>query len=217
MTELGVAKPLEGTRLQASVRPQYHPRPGATTVTDPDGELVAGVAAGEPRAARVLVDRHLQRMVNVARRVLGNQADAEEVAQEVFLRAWKQAPKWKPGGAKFETWMTRVALNLCYDRLRKKREITGDNIPELADDAADPNEALQQKELAGRVNEALQRLPDRQRTAIVLCHTHGYSNIEAAEAMEISVEAIESLLSRGRRKLKELLRSEVDEWIGTGQ
>lgn len=188
----------------------------AAAVTDPDGDVVAAVAAGDPRAARELVDRHLPRMMSLARRVLGNQADAEEVAQEVFLRVWKQAPAWKPGRAKFETWMHRVALNLCYDRLRKKREVTGDDVPEVPDESASPARALHQRELAERVNEALQCLPERQRAAIVLCHHLEQTNIEAAAAMEISVEAVESLLARGRRKLKELLRTDVNDLLDTG-
>ena len=216
MSDLGVMRTLEGPRLEA----RNHPRVAkldAAAIDDPDGALVAAVAAGDARATRELVDRHLPRMVNLARRVLGNQADAEEVAQEVFLRVWKQAPKWKPGQAKFETWMHRVALNLCYDRLRKKREVTGEDLPEPVDESDNTREALHQKELAARIDEAMQVLPDRQRAAVTLCHHQGYSNIEAAEMMDVSVEALESLLARGRRKLKELLRSEMDELLGAGQ
>jgi len=216
VSDLGVMRTLEGPRLEARNHPRLAEQ-GAAAVNDPDGDLIAAVAAGDPRAARELVDRHLPRMVGLARRVLGNQADAEEVAQEVFLRVWKQAPKWKPGKAKFETWMHRVALNLCYDRLRKKREVTGEDLPEAIDDGANPGEALHQKELAARINEALQALPDRQRVAVTLCHHEGYTNIEAAAMMDISVDALESLLARGRRKLKDLLRSEMNELLGAGQ
>ncbi len=200
--------------MQAGSRRRVVNRPGTAAINDPDTDLVAAVAANQPGAARELVDRHLPRMIGLARRVLGNQADAEEVAQEVFLRVWKQAPTWQPGKARFTTWMHRVALNLCYDRLRKKREVIGEDMPEPVDEAPNPGEALHQKQVAARVNDALQMLPERQRVAITLCHHQGQSNGEAAEMMEISVEAIESLLSRGRRKLKELLRSEMNDLIG---
>ncbi len=196
---------------------QARNRPRAAPAADPDAELVAAVARGDARAARALVDRHLPRMVGLARRVLGNQADAEEVAQDVFLRVWTHAADWKPGKAKFETWMHRVALNLCYDRLRKKREITGEDLPDPVDTGANPGEALQQKEVAARVNEAMQLLPERQRMAVVLCHHQGHTNIEAAAMMEVSVEALESLLARGRRKLRDLLRADMNELLGAGQ
>lgn len=187
-------------------------------VVDPDAELLAGIARGDGIAARDFVDRHVRRITNLARRTLGNQADAEEVAQEVFLRAWKQAATWEPGRAKFETWMHRVTVNLCYDRLRKKREVTGnDEVPDMVDDRPDPGEALHEKELAAQVNDAMLRLPERQRIAITLCHHQGLTNIEAAEVMDLSIEALESLLARGRRKLKELLKPRAGELLGTGQ
>jgi RNA polymerase sigma-70 factor (ECF subfamily) len=91
-------------------------------VTDPDADLVRNIAAGDARAAEALVRRHLPRMVGLARRMLGDASEAEDVAQDVFLRVWREAPRWRPGAAKFETWMHRVALNLCYDRLRRRRE-----------------------------------------------------------------------------------------------
>lgn len=201
--------------------PVRHAKPPATPdprpVEDPDQDLVEGIARGDRHAARQLVDRHLSKMVALGYRMLGNQADAEEVAQEVFLRVWKNAAKWKPGAAKFETWMHRVAVNLCYDRLRKKREVTGEDLPEMEEPRPGPEGSLHQTQVAARVNEALQQLPERQRMAITLCHHQGQTNIEAAEEMEISVEALESLLARGRRKLKELLRNEMKDLLGAGQ
>ena len=85
-----------------------------------DDELVARVANGDETACRLLVDRHLSRVIAVARRMLGNQSDAEEVAQEVFLRVWTHADRWEPGRAQFSTWLHRVATNLCLDRLRRR-------------------------------------------------------------------------------------------------
>lgn len=184
---------------------------------DPDVALLEQIGKGDSLASRSFVDRHLGRTVGLANRVLKNKADAEEVAQEVFLRVWKQAANWEAGRAKVETWMYRVTLNLCYDRLRKKREVLGDEMPELEDERAGPGEALHEKELAARVNEAIERLPERQRIAITLCHSHEMSNIEAAAVMDLSVEALESLLARGRRKLKDLLRPKVGDLLGLGQ
>src|SRR5512147_367541 len=102
---------------------------------DPDADLVRSAGAGDAQAASALVRRHLPKMVGLARRMLGDAAEAEDVAQDVFLRVWREAPRWRPGAAKFETWMHRVALNLCYDRLRRRREVSD---PDAGLDHADP-------------------------------------------------------------------------------
>lgn len=180
---------------------------------DPDGDLIVLVAAGDHGAVRELVDRHLPKIIAISRRMLGTQEDAEEVAQEVFLRVWRHAGSWVPGKAKFSTWMHRVALNLCYDRLRKKREVAMDEVPERIDEALDPAQALHASQVAQRVDQALRELPERQRGAIILCHYQGVSNIEAAQIMEISVEALESLLSRGRRGLKVKLLADAKDLV----
>ena len=173
-----------------------------------DDKLVARVANGDETACRLLVDRHLSRVVAVARRMLGNQADAEEVAQEVFLRVWTHADRWEPGRAQFSTWLHRVATNLCLDRLRRRTMDDIDSIPEPVSEEPGPEELLEQGDLAKRVEAALQALPDRQRAAITLTHFQGLSNIEAAEVLEVSVEAVESLLGRARRALRVSLATE---------
>lgn len=174
-------------------------------VEDPDTELVARVGRGDPAAAQALVARKLSRMLALARRMLGDPVEAEDVAQEVFLRAWKQARTWKPGAGKFDTWMHRVALNLCYDRLRRRREDVMAEPPEQVDPAPSAEAALVGAAVAERVHAAIDALPERQRTALILCHYQELSNIEASELLGISVEAVESLLSRGRRALKAAL------------
>ena len=179
--------------------------PAGHQVSDPDLELVRLVARRDQEAARLLVERHMQKIYAVAVRMLNNTHEAEDVTQEVFLRVWTHAEKWTPGRARFETWMHRVAINLCYDRLRRKREIVVDALPDRIDDSPDPAEALLAQGLAGRVSQAVARLPERQRAAITLSHYQGLSNIEAAEILEVSVEAVESLLARGRRALRAAL------------
>lgn len=172
---------------------------------DPDEELLARVAAGDPAAARDLVIRKLPRLLALAARMLGDAREAEDVAQDAFLRVWKQAPKWAPGAAKFDTWLHRVALNLCYDRLRRRREIAVAELPDRADDGPAPDRGLEAQDAGRRVSAALATLPDRQREAIVLCHYQELGNIEAAAVMGVSVEALESLLGRGRRALRAAL------------
>ena len=169
---------------------------------DPDEALVARVGRGDPDAAQTLVSRKLPRMLALAARMLGDRGEAEDVAQEAMLKAWKQAPVWKPGAAKFDTWLHRVALNLCYDRLRRRREQPMATPPEQMDTGPAPDRGLMAADTGRRVGAALAALPERQREAVVLCHYQELGNIEAASLMEISVEALESLLSRGRRALR---------------
>lgn len=190
------------------------PSIGDLKIDDPDGPLVSAIAQGDQDAARQLVERHLSKIVSLAMRVLGSQDDAEDVAQEVFLRVWTNAQKWQPGKARFETWMYRVALNLCYDKLRRKREVLVKELPEQMDEAPNPAETLQRSQVAQRVDQAVSELPERQRVAITLCHTQGLGNIEAAQIMDVSVEALESLLARGRRTLAKKLLPERENLLG---
>ena len=171
-------------------------------IADPDEDLVRRVGQGDPAAIQTMVARKLPRMLALAQRMLGDPVEAEDVAQEAMLRAWRQAPRWTPGKAKFDTWLHRVALNLCYDRLRRRREIPTDTLPERADDSASADRGLMAVETGLRVDAALARLPERQREAIVLCHYQELTNIEAAALMKVSVDALESLLARGRRALR---------------
>jgi RNA polymerase sigma factor (sigma-70 family) len=174
----------------------------ATRVVDPDEDLVSRVGQGDPAAIQAMVARKLPRMLALAQRMLNDPSEAEDVAQETMLKAWRQAPRWTPGKARFDTWLHRVALNLCYDRLRRRREVLTDTMPDRADPGPSPDQRLQTAELGARVDAALAALPERQREAIVLCHYQELGNIEAAALMDISVEALESLLSRGRRALR---------------
>jgi len=171
-------------------------------IADPDEELVRRVGQGDPAAIQAMVARKLPRMLALAQRMLGDAAEAEDVAQDAMLRAWKQAPRWTPGQARFDTWLHRVALNLCYDRLRRRREVPTEVPPDRPDDGPSPDRSLMAADVGVRVNAALAHLPERQREAVVLCHYQELSNIEGAVLMEISVEALESLLARGRRALR---------------
>jgi RNA polymerase sigma-70 factor (ECF subfamily) len=174
-------------------------------VEDPDEDLVRRVGRGDPAAVQALVARKLPRMLALAQRMLNDPVEAEDVAQEAMLRAWRQASAWRPGQAKFDTWLHRVGLNLCYDRLRRRREILTDAPPERPDEGPGPDRGLMAADTGRRVQAALAALPDRQREALVLCHYQELTNIEAARLMTVSVEALESLLSRGRRALRSAL------------
>lgn len=159
--------------------------------------------------------KHFTRLCALGWRMLGDASEAEDVAQEVFLRVWKQAPRWREGEAQLSTWMHRVAINLCTDRLRRRRERPQEDAGlEEMDGAPSAATGVLQRQRARAVEAALAALPERQRVAIVLCHYQELTNIEAAEALEVSVEALESLLARGRRALKAALAGQARDLMG---
>jgi RNA polymerase sigma-70 factor (ECF subfamily) len=178
------------------------PDPAPAASADPDADAIALIAAGDARGSRLLMQRHLTRLHALAQRLLGNAADADEIAQDAFVRAWKQAPAWQGGQARFSTWLHQVVLNLCRDRLRKRREHLGQAALDGLTSAEDPERISEQADTAARVRDAIRALPERQREALVLCHYQGLSSGEAASVLEASVEALESLLARARRSLR---------------
>lgn len=167
-------------------------------------EWMRQIAAGDVPAYRALCDRFLTPVVRFSQRLLGDATEAEDVAQETFLRVWKSADRYVPTAA-VSTWIFRIAHNLCIDRLRRRKQ-TSDRISQL-DSEDRPSLLLDRKEVASEVEQALSELPDRQRAALVLVHYEGQSQTEAAQVLEISVEALESLLARGRRTLRKRLAS----------
>jgi RNA polymerase sigma-70 factor, ECF subfamily len=175
-------------------------------LADPDNELIVRVAQGDAMAARQLMTRHLPMVLGIARRLLPQKHEADDVAQEAFARIWTHAVKWTAGQALFKTWLHRVTMNLCYDRLRARRHENLDAASDVAAPEPGPAQTLLQGQAAAMIDRAVASLPGRQREAIVLVHFQGLTNIEAAAQMEVSVEAVESLLARGRRALKDSLR-----------
>ncbi|MDF0597026.1 RNA polymerase sigma factor [Psychromarinibacter halotolerans] len=167
----------------------------------PDEALLIAYGNGDRDAARALTLRLTPRVLGYAARVLGDRAEAEDVAQEAMLRLWRQAPKWRQGEAKVTTWLYRVVANLCTDRLRKARGQDLESVPEPEDDAPGAEAGLQQAARAQALEDALRALPDRQRQAVILRHLEGFTNPEIAEVMDIGVEAVESLTARGKRAL----------------
>ena len=166
-----------------------------------DEVLLALYANGDQAAARALMLRHAPRVLSLAKRLLKDTAEAEDVTQEAMLRLWKIAPDWRSGEAKVSTWLYRVGSNLCTDRLRKKRGAGLDEAPEIEDETPNVEDQMIAADRGRALHKAMRRLPDRQRLALTLRHFEEQSNPEIALVLETSVEAVESLLSRARRAL----------------
>lgn len=182
--------------------------PFDSALDTPDDALLVLYANGDRAAARELAGRHLSRILGFATRLLGDRAEAEDVAQEAMLRLWRIAPDWRPGEAKVSTWLYRVVTNLCTDRLRlrtRRRAIGLEDAPDIADDAQSVVAVMEERDRMAALNDALATLPDRQRQAVVLRHIEGLSNPDIAQIMEIGVEAVESLTARGKRALAALM------------
>jgi len=166
---------------------------------------MAALADGQMAALGDLVRRHQDKALALAFRMLRRRDLAEDIAQEAFLRVYRAAPRYRPD-AKFTTWLYRIVVNLCLDHRRRAAQAPvalGDDGPEpAADAAADPIEA---QERAERVRRALDTLPERQRTAVILHRYEGLSHREVAEAMDSTESAVESLLVRAYARLREEL------------
>lgn len=163
------------------------------------------VAKGSPQAFTILVERHSAALYRVGCRMLGDPHEAEDVVQECFARLWQQAPAWRPTGSGLIGWLYRIAVNLCFDRRRRWQVVVADQPAEQTDDAPLPDCLLEADEVRRAVAAALADLPERYRAALVLCYYENLTNAVAAEALELNVKAMESLLLRARRQMRSLL------------
>lgn len=167
-----------------------------------DQELMTAIQAGNARAYESAVKKHLKSISHYAFRMLGNSKDTEDITQETFLRLWTHADTWRSEKASVSTWLHRITHNLCIDYMRKdKSAITSEYLDEH-ESSERPAELPDREVRLTSLTDALAQLPERQRSAIVLNHYHGFSNREIAEIMDISVDALESILARARRGLK---------------
>ena len=145
----------------------------------------------------------------VAFRLLSDRQLAEDMVQETLIKAIKQAPTWQQGKALFSTWMHRVIVNGCYDHLRKKAtktEISGlEHFPDEADERPDALAKLADNDVSAAMSAALDNIPPRQKQAIILFYYEDLSGAETAEVLNLTVEAVESLLVRGRKSLRQQL------------
>lgn len=179
-----------------------------------DESLMVRIQSGDQQAFSELVQRHTEKFYALAYRTCGDQNMAEDVVQEAFLKLWRKPQSWKADkGAKFTTWFYRVVVNQAHDFGRKKKsEYGADDLDIYADTSVGADIKLQQNEQQEQLENAIQALPERQKTALSLCFYEELSNKEAAEIMGVGVKALESLLMRAKAALKnELIRGGIIE------
>jgi RNA polymerase sigma-70 factor (ECF subfamily) len=178
-----------------------------------DAGLLEAAAGGSHAAFAEIVNRHFQPVYRLVWRMTGGAPDAEDVAQEAFVKLWRNPSQLREGAA-LKGWLMRVASNAVIDGSRKPRSTALEDAPEPPDPQARPDAPLDRAQAAQLVDGRIAALPERQRLALSLVYFEGMSNIEAAAVMDVSVEAVESLLSRARRSLKESLSAEWRDLIG---
>ena len=176
-----------------------------------DNVLLIAFANGDCQAAQQLTDRLLPKIYAHAYHRLGNIADAEDVTQEAFLKLWKFAPKWKQDRAQVSTWLYRVVSNLCKDRYRRASLENLGNAQEPIDGTQSAPDKIDEQYRQKALYDAMSMLQENQRLAVQLRHIDELTNPQIAEIMELSVEAVESLTARGKRKLIEILQTHKPE------
>ncbi|HZL13081.1 MAG TPA: sigma-70 family RNA polymerase sigma factor [Verrucomicrobiae bacterium] len=196
--------------------------------TDPDAALMLRAKRGDRAAFTELVEKYKQPVMNFVFRSLRDEAEAEDLAQNVFLQVYKSRARYQPT-AKFSTWLFTIARNLCLNEIRRRSRHPAESLEETfsENESRDggtqkqfedkkvflPTENVLHGELAQKIEEALAGLPENQRSAILLCRQDELSYEEIAEVLDCSLSATKSLIHRGRETLKEKLKP----YLQTGQ
>jgi RNA polymerase sigma-70 factor (ECF subfamily) len=185
---------------------------------DPDAALMLRVKQGDPAAFTTLVEKYKQPVMNLAWRTLRDETEAEDLAQNVFVQAWKSADRYQ-ATAKFSTWLFTIARNLCLNEIRRRVRHPAESLDQTRDDSDEQPlyqvvdkrisaapEAMLRGELERKVDEALTALPENQRTALSLCRQEELSYEEIAVVLGCSLSATKSLIHRARETLKTRLK-----------
>ncbi len=189
------------------------------TSTDPDVALMLRVREGDTDALRELIERHQRAVINTIHRAIGDASEAEDLAQRVFVQVYRSAKRYTPT-AKFTTWLFTITRNTILNEHRRRSRHPAESLDALqeprdsesagwqAPDTTmrDPAQEVVERELQDKIKEAVQELPEAQRTAVILCRYEGLSYEEIAEVLGCSVSATKSLLHRARLTLKDKLR-----------
>src|ERR1043166_9285628 len=201
-------------RLSSNMSGNEPGPPGRTPEDAEDIRLMTLAGAGDMKAFEQLVERHQRMVIGTVGRMLGTNSDAEDIAQQVFVRVWKNVKRYEPR-AKFTTWLLKITRNLVFNELRRRSrhpavplqsEIDEEERPLKDEQAVAPDSALLDQELQEAVDAAIAQLPESQRMAVILRRYEELSYEEIAEALDQSVSAVKSLLFRARTELRESLK-----------
>jgi RNA polymerase sigma-70 factor (ECF subfamily) len=185
---------------------------------DSDADLMLRVKRGDRAAFEALVEKYKQPLMNFVQRTLRDEAEAEDLAQNVFLQVFKSRARYERT-AKFSTWLFTIARNLCLNEIRRRSRHPAESLEETHAQHEDqpqkqyedktvalPVDTLLHGELAEKIEEALAALPENQRSALLLCRQEELSYEEIAKILDCSLPATKSLIHRGRETLKEKLK-----------
>jgi RNA polymerase sigma-70 factor (ECF subfamily) len=191
---------MRDSRLASNLLPPAEP-------TQPEIEWMRRIKDGDMEAFRLLVEAHQARVIGTISKMLGSDTEAEDLAQQVFIRVWKSAQRYKPK-AKFTTWLFRITRNLVFNEMRRRKhfaEPTDDVLEPAERTSHEPDQALLEEELQSAIQEAINNLPESQRMAIILRRYEEMPYEEIAKVMRTTVPAVKSILFRARAELRERL------------
>lgn len=186
---------------------------------DVDVALMLRVGDGDEAAFEELIERHQHPVIGTVAKMLGNSSDAEDIAQQVFIRLWKSAPRYQPT-AKFTTFLFTIARNLVFNESRRRSRKKEYSMEEREDDFhlqtpdkqnASPDQELLQAELQNSVDQAIAALPEKQRMAVILRRYEGMPYDEIGRVLELSIPAVKSQLFRARNSLRDALQQYMDQ------
>jgi len=178
-----------------------------------ESKIMVEVAKGDLSAFREIVERYQKPLMNFVTTFVGDKTTSEDIAQEVFLRAFKAAKDYKPK-AKLKTWLFKIAINYCLNEIRANKnspqfidlfELNEAGFLAVAPDTYSPEKEFEKRELGAILRKVIARLPEKQKIALLLQKYNGFSYEEVSHVMGCSVSAVESLIQRARHNLKEAL------------
>jgi RNA polymerase sigma-70 factor, ECF subfamily len=186
--------------------------PAASRMSSPESdqpeiEWMRRIREGDMEAFRLLVEAHQARVIGTISKMLGSETEAEDLAQQVFIRVWRSAPRYKPT-ARFTTWLFRITRNLVFNEMRRRRHFVdhGEETTEpIERPEREPDQVLLEEELQTAIQDAINKLPEVQRLAIVLRRYEELPYEEIAKIIGTTVPAVKSILFRARAELRERL------------
>jgi RNA polymerase sigma-70 factor (ECF subfamily) len=193
------------------------PSDSAARAAEQDLAWMSRIKVGDTEALRELIEAHQHRVIGTVAKMLGDETDAEDIAQQVFVRIWRSAPRYQPT-AKFTTWLFKITRNLVFNELRRRRRHASFSLDRTIDDDGErpmhtadhtskaPDSALLDEEMQTAIQTAIDELPEVQRMAIVLRRYDDISYEEIGEILDLSVPAVKSVIFRARAELRQKLR-----------